>query len=192
MKLCPVCKQRDVGTAEIEKGLHGFKCFKCGGVWLPSNEYLAWKRTQQIADSATAIVVADIESADVDVSSVMDSQQVLQCPDCGRILRRYQIAQDIEFTVDRCSSCNGVWLDPNEWLLLKMHELHLHMNEFFTQPWQDRVRAEATRKRLQEIYQDRLGADDYAEISRIRTWLNTHPQQSRLMAYIMDQDPYTM
>lgn len=189
MKLCPVCKQKDVGTAEIEHGLHGYKCFTCGGVWLPFNEYLAWKRSEQFSPSAASFA-DDIESADVDVSAIMDSAQALLCPDCGRMLRRYRIAPDIEFTVDRCSSCNGVWLDPNEWLLLKMHELHLQMNEFFTEPWQNQLRADETRKRIQAIYEQQLGNDDYSEIRRIRTWLLDHPQQSRLMAYIMDRDPY--
>jgi len=50
--------------------------------------------------------------------------------------------------------------------------LHDDLNSMFTSFWQDTAQREARKKRLEQIYISRFGADDYAEIERIRAWLS--------------------
>jgi hypothetical protein len=45
---------------------------------------------------------------------------------------------------------------------------------------------------LEEIYLSRFGADDYAEITRIRAWLQAHPKRPELLAYLTDKDPFAV
>ena len=42
----------------------------------------------------------------------------------------------------------------------------------------------------EEIYVSRFGADDYAEVQRIRRWLDTKTNREELLAYLTDKDPY--
>ena len=60
----------------------------------------------------------------------------------------------------------------------------------FTSFWQAEAQKEMRRKRLEGIYLSRFGADDYAEITRIRAWLLTHPKRPELLAYLTDEDPF--
>ena len=37
---------------------------------------------------------------------------------------------------------------------------------------------------------DRFGAEVYAELKRVRGWLQEHPASDQLFAYLRDEDPY--
>jgi len=58
------------------------------------------------------------------------------------------------------------------------------------EPWQRRLCAEERRVTWEAIYTARFGAEDYAEIRRIRGWLSEHPQQAMLLAFLASPDPY--
>jgi hypothetical protein len=45
---------------------------------------------------------------------------------------------------------------------------------------------------MERIYTERFGAEDYAELRRIRAWLDAHPQRSSLLAYLDEEDPYKL
>jgi hypothetical protein len=85
-----------------------------------------------------------------------------------------------------------VWFDRNEWDVLVAHNLHDKVNQFFTQPWQNRLRAEEARLKLDQLYHDRFGNDDYARIKDVRQWLQAHPQRGMLLAFLQADDPYAM
>jgi len=103
---------------------------------------------------------------------------------------KYLVGHGFSFTIDHCEGCKGVWFDRNEWEVLKERNLHDDLNSMFTSFWQDAAQKEARKKRLEQIYISRFGADDYAEIERIRTWLATHPKKQDLLAYLTDKDPF--
>ncbi|MEJ2200378.1 MAG: hypothetical protein P8X63_05115 [Desulfuromonadaceae bacterium] len=42
----------------------------------------------------------------------------------------------------------------------------------------------------EEEYRNKFGLEDYGKIKEIRAWLGEHPQGGRLLAYLMDKDPY--
>ena len=60
----------------------------------------------------------------------------------------------------------------------------------FTSFWQNEAQREARKKKMEGIYVDRFGADDYAEIKRIRYWLETRTNREELLAFLIDKDPY--
>jgi hypothetical protein len=48
------------------------------------------------------------------------------------------------------------------------------------------------RRALERIYTERFGAEDYAEIRRVKAWLDAHAQRSSLLAYLSEEDPYRL
>lgn len=182
MRKCPVCSTTELSRQFLEAGLPAYECRQCGGRWISANEYLAWAKTQNHPP---------VDEADIHTPTLRtDAARAIICPDCGHILRRYRIWPDVEFHLDRCGNCNGVWFDRDEWDALKVHHLHDKVNLFFTEPWQRRLREAEAHHRLEHMYLDRFGAADYAEIKRVRAWIRQHPHAAGLLAYLTDEDPY--
>ena len=62
----------------------------------------------------------------------------------------------------------------------------------FTSFWQAGAIREQRKKRMQQIYLDRFGEEDYAEIRRMRHWLDTKTNREELIAYLTDKEPYNV
>jgi hypothetical protein len=43
---------------------------------------------------------------------------------------------------------------------------------------------------MRSIYLDKFGEADYAEVRRIKAWLDGHPHHQALRAYLNADDPY--
>jgi Zn-finger nucleic acid-binding protein len=179
---CPVCQDSALGPVQLEQGLPAFKCSHCEGIWVSSTQYFAWldqhgPKLPEKPAPESSITVTEVEQAKV-------------CPECGHFLRRYKIWPDNDFSLDHCSSCNGVWFDRNEWAALEARNLHDKINQFFTKPWQDRLRREQTRHALDQIYLEKFGVDDYERLKQTRTWIRAHPQEMAMLAFLQAEDPY--
>ncbi|MCL4211593.1 MAG: zf-TFIIB domain-containing protein, partial [Phycisphaerales bacterium] len=119
--------------------------------------------------------------------TVAGSRKAKLCPECGHLMIRYRVAHDIDFQVDRCNHCNGVWLDRDEWEVLRRQGLHRDLHRVFSEPWQLRLRQEEAQQALEAIYERKLGTEVYHEIRRIRAWIDGHPERSTLLAYLKDR-----
>jgi Zn-finger nucleic acid-binding protein len=178
---CPVCKTVSLATAELESDLVAFTCRQCGGDWVRDSLYRSWREKQgedlpeKPGDGAT-IQLTNVEFARL-------------CPDCNRILVKYKVGRDVNFTVDRCGGCGGVWLDKDEWTTLKERNLHDNLYDFFTESWQSEVRREETRKKLEAIYEQKFGAEAYAEIKRFKAWMDEQPSKTEIVAFLNDANP---
>jgi hypothetical protein len=64
------------------------------------------------------------------------------------------------------------------------------VNEFFTKPWQAKVREEESHRVLDKLYMEKFGAPDYEKVKEIHHWLKNHPQRSMLLAYLQADNPY--
>ncbi len=179
---CPVCKIDSLSGISLVENLPANQCSNCGGVWVPSNAYLAWKRAKgdDVSEKAGSI--------HIDPSWEVD--EIKLCPSSGHILARYKIFPDTEFYLDRCKDCNGIWFDKKEWDVLVDRNLHDNLNDFFTRSWQDNLRAVETKKNMENIYLLKFGADDYQHIQEVRVWLEDHPKRGMLLAFLQADDPY--
>ena len=179
---CPVCKENTLNPIELLQGLPANQCSNCQGVFLPANAYMTWKKTlgRDLPD----------KEGELQIDPSWEVKDLKICPDCGHIMANYKVLPGIEFYIDRCRSCNGMWLDHNEWEVLIDRNLHDNINEFFTRPWQDHLHAAETKNHLEAIYAEKLGEDDYAHLKHIREWLNQHPRRSMLLAFLQAEDPY--
>ncbi|MBN1313855.1 MAG: zf-TFIIB domain-containing protein [Anaerolineales bacterium] len=138
MKKCPICKAK-LNRILLEQNLPAFSCPSCEGIWISSNEYLTWLARQN-PDAKDNEIGGDIPLP------VVDNREAPLCPDCGRFLRRFKIWPDIEFQLDRCGGCNGIWFDRNEWQVLKQNNLHHNVSLFFTDGWQEKLRNEEMKR----------------------------------------------
>lgn len=187
MSKCPVCKNAILQPAQLDNDFPVMTCASCGGSWIRANEYAIWLRSQTPGSfDETKTKEASLRFP------VTESGSAAICPDCGHFLRKYQIGSMISFHLDRCNHCNGVWLDRNEWQILKTADLHDEINQMFTNPWQRHIQDDLTFSKFDAMYLERFGQSDYQKIKEIRKWLQENPNRNTLLAFLLDKDPYSV
>ncbi len=100
---CPMC---NVALRQTDLGEHGFvvldTCEKCKGTWFDQGEL------NRLDES----VWTNIEERAF--HEVEGDHQSVACPKCSVPLTPLSPADAPELIVDRCSSCQGFWLDGGE------------------------------------------------------------------------------
>lgn len=181
---CPICgyplQQQNLGDSKIP----AYRCPKCEGIWISSNEYLRWVKTR--ADVLPADLTPDPDLPNWDLAKIK------MCPGCGHILTRFRLLPHTHFFVDRCSECNSVWLDHHEWDVMVEHNLHDKINDLFTPNWQSKIREAEAHAMLDKMYAEKFGTDDYRTLQEMREWLTNHDQRAIMLAYLQAKDPYKM
>lgn len=179
---CPVCKTNTLGALTLDDNLSAQTCSQCGGIWILSNSYLAWQRAKARETSK--------KPGEISFDPTWETKELKFCPECGHILARYKIFPNVNYYLDRCHTCNGIWFDKNEWDVLASRNLHDNLNEFFTHPWQEKLHKQETAQRMEELYLSKFGEADYEHIQEVRAWLQDHPRRSMLLAFLQADDPY--
>ena len=179
---CPVCKNTELDSTELEPGLKAFHCESCRGHWIQGATYWNWLENH---GSNLAERVQSPETL-----TLAEPGLPIDCPECRFRMVKYLAGRGLGFTIDHCQGCKGIWLDGNEWEALKKRNLHDDLNLMFTSFWQKEAKRLARKKKLEKIYVERFGEDDYAEIKRIRFWLEGKVNREGLLAYLTDRDPY--
>lgn len=182
---CPMCKQGELLRSTYDEKLPINECDFCGGAWLRAHEYAVWLRTQ-----TPGTFDFDILETQINNQVIEASKKASICPDCGHLLRSYKIGSNVDFNLDRCNTCHGVWFDKNEWGILKAADLHDEINKVFTRPWQNQIGEDEMTKKFEKIYLERFGLEDYDKIREIRAWLAENPNRNTLLAYLIDEGPY--
>jgi Zn-finger nucleic acid-binding protein len=186
MAKCPACKNVVLELSILDNALPVLTCSVCGGSWLRANEYAIWLKSQKPGYFDEARIKEASQRF-----PVVESNKAVVCPDCGHFLRKFKIGAKIDFHLNHCHHCNGVWLDKNEWESLKMADLHDEINQFFTEPWQRDIQNKITASKFDALYLERFGESDYQKIKEIRAWLQENPNQNNLIAFLLDKDPFS-
>ena len=179
---CPVCKEENFETKEIDPNLFGKVCKKCEGKWISSENYDRW------LEHLGATLPELPPSGETDLT-IPEFELARLCPKCRRILVKYKVGRGTSFKIDRCGNCAGVWLEADEWKTLKSRNLHDELNKIFTDHWQEEVNREETRKTLEKIYKEKFGEADYGKIKDFKSWVNAHEKSGEIIAYIRDKNP---
>ncbi len=175
--LCPSCDIPTLILKGIDEAPAAKVCTNCNGQWISSKEYLMWLRqnVSRVSDNQYSDIYFDID----------DSKEAKICPDCGRILIKFKVGHGLDFKLDHCNTCGGVWFDKYEWDVLKNRNLHNDIHSIFTTEWQALIRTNERERYLEEIYIKKFG-DDYLRIKEFRKWLDQHDQKSSILAYLSD------
>lgn len=92
------------------------------------------------------------------------------------------------FALDRCGNCGGTWFDRNEWEVLQGSEFWNQIHLIFSPAWQNRVRHTEHVEQLQAQFAKKVGAADFAEAKRIKTWLDQHPHREAILGYLISEE----
>jgi len=179
---CPVDEGQALEAVTLEAGLPAHRCAVCTGVWLSSNEYLRWVM-------ARPALLPEVAAGDGPVPT-WDTQTLKLCPDCGHYLTRYRVLPNVQFWLDRCGHCNGVWFDQQEWETVTARNLQDKVNQFFTKPYQEKLRQAEAAAQMERLYRQKFSAEDYDRIKEVYAWLRPHSQRAMLLAYLQADDPY--
>lgn len=178
---CPVCKTAEMAARELEAELVSKQCPSCGGNWLPSYQY--WKWREQHGPTLPELP----PEAGLHIT-VTESDRPKLCPECGHILLPYRIGHALAFALDRCGHCGGIWFDQNEWEILKSRNLHDEIHRIFSHIWQAEIWSEERRKAREQRRLERFGEEDWAEIRRIKAWIEAHPRRQEILAFLLHPD----
>lgn len=179
---CPICDPLSLQQVTLEEHLVAHQCLKCAGIFISSTNYWAWLEKHDASQAQQN----DMRPIDIDA----EVPRPKQCPACRHLIFPYKIASDIAFTIDHCKNCNSFWLSQEKWLALRRRNFHDDLHHIVAEPWQRHLREEEHQIKMQALYTEKFGAEDYAEIRRVKTWLDSHPRRSMLYAYLNAEDPY--
>lgn len=178
---CPLCKHIPLAQETVSEPLAMHCCAKCEGKWLSSTNYWSWLDTLEGE-------LPEKEYSDFSYE-VSDSKTAKICPDCGRILIKYKVGHGLNFKLDHCNGCNGVWFDKNEWEMLERKNLHDEVHKIFTTSWQNQVRQEEKNSYFNKSYKQKFG-DDYPKLKEFKAWLDAHELKPSILAFLTDPKPY--
>lgn len=174
---CPVCKTKSLVNNELEKGLQTLKCEDCGGQWIKSFQY--WKWFEKHGD-----ILPEKPESEAAELPVEESKEIKICPECGHFLTRRKVGHGISFRIDRCATCGGIWLDKNEWEILKSRNLHDEIHLVFGAAWQDGIVKEDIQKGIEEKFKEIFGEGDYAKLKEIKSWIDSHPKRNSIIGFL--------
>ena len=174
---CPVCKTKSLAVCELSPGFVSQKCGTCGGQWISSFEFWKWLENNRRQVQETP----EIQALNQDSG---ETKSVKTCPECGHLLTKYKVGHSLNFSLDRCGNCGGTWFDRNEWEILQSSELRNKIHLIFSAAWQQHVRQEDRARHLQQLFLEKVGEKDFAEIQRIKKWLIKHPRERDLRAFL--------
>jgi Zn-finger nucleic acid-binding protein len=178
---CPVCNSYELAEYELEPLLSSERCGNCEGNFIKGATYWSWleKHGPNLPE----------KNADTGGFERRESPDLLHCPDCHWAMTKYRVGRGIDFVLDQCSSCKGIWLDRNEWETLKARNLHDDIHAMLTSFWQAEATREARRKKTEANLVNRFGEKEYADLKRFREWIYGHERKSELLAYLTSRDP---
>lgn len=178
---CPVCKTDSLLKQTVSEPLSMSCCTDCDGKWLSSTDYWSWLET--LDGELPEKVYSDFNL------EVYDSSKAKLCPECGRILIKFRVGHGMDFKLDHCSSCNGVWFDKNEWEMLESRNLHDEIHKIFTTKWQNEIRLEEKNQYFERMYKQKFG-DDYEKVKEFKIWLDAQELKNTILAFLSDPKPF--
>lgn len=179
---CPICKSAPLAARVLDDGPPAAACGNCGGIWIESAEYWKWIESRPSARNEPG---ADQPMNLSTQRIVKDSGPGKFCPACGRFLARAKPGGGLDFFLNRCGGCGGIWLDANEWENLRDAGLSDAIHFIFSDHWQSELaRAQRTRQH-EQLLAEKLGPEALAEVKRIKAWLDGHPRKAELYAFLI-------
>lgn len=136
---CPICHSHTLHEVSLYEGLTAHQCNDCAGHWISSEHYWKWLDHRKQPENTCSSISLNFGKS---LLPVTDNKTANFCADCARLMTKARVGHSLDFYLDRCSHCHGVWLDKNEWENLQRLDLHHQIHYMFSSAWQFSVRQE--------------------------------------------------
>ena len=171
---CPKCKDIELNPTKLDNELPAQGCSQCGGTLISLLYYRDWaERT-----------IGEEDAANGEVAAVADSQSVLACPKCKKLMTKYLISGASKNKLDFCGNCDESWIDNGEWELLKSLQLSKKIPTVFTDAWQQRVLKEISESKHIERFSSIFSGEDLETAKAFREWIKNHPQKTEILFFV--------
>jgi len=177
--LSPVDATSRLVSETLSEGLVVLCCPKSGGIWVRPSAYWRWLEGHEGPPTAMPTEAGE------DVPA-QDSGPGKRCPEDGHFLIRHRVGHGLDFHLDRCGGCGGVWLDRGEWDALREKGFHEKLHFIFNSTWQARVREQERRDARAAMLEEKLGESDYRELKRMADWVLSSPKRHEMMAFLRE------
>lgn len=117
-------------------------------------------------------------------SFAADSADGKTCPDYGKPIVAPKVGFGLEFRVERCDHCFGIWLDQGDWEQLTEKQLEMKIHSIFSQFWQSQVRAQNEEQLRLESLEKLLGPDRVRVVADFKAWLNLQDEKDVIKGYL--------
>lgn len=175
--VCPACRDAKLEPAQLEPLLPTHRCQRCGGHWIGGEHYRRWlEHPDRRPDHANVQTTGDLH----------DSTRAMICPDCGKLLARYRVGHGLDFFIDRCAGCGGVWLDAHEWEALGRSGLQDRIHLVFSTAWQAQIVRQQQQRAADQLLIDRIGPKDFDRLKSLTEWIESHPHEREIAAYLLE------
>ncbi len=174
---CPKCHNANMNLKEIADGLKVSECEQCSGIWIKASNYWTWLKLH-----GTPLPEKDISEGLK--LNVKESSEIKICPDCQHFLTRRLVGHGLNFHVDRCATCGGIWLDKNEWDMLASRNLHDEIHMIFSTQWQDELKKQKQSDFFEEKMCEVLGQKEYDLVKSFYGKISDSPHKNAILAYL--------
>jgi len=170
---CTQCKEHSLEPLEVEEKLLAAACQNCEGLLMPLLNYRYWLSSH-----------GKVNPTEFEIDQVEDNHQAVICPKCSRFMLKYRIDVDESNRIDFCANCGEVWLDKGEWELLKALGLHDKLPRITTDSWQEHIRAQFKKDRLEGRYKSMLGEAAFYKAADFKMWLDKQENKQDIVNYL--------
>ena len=178
---CPVCTTVSLESGQCSEMPERLHCRECGGQWVKGYQYWKWLH-------AVGANLPEKPAEEGEQRRVVDSTKAKLCPECGHFLSRNKVGHGVEFHIDRCVTCGGIWFDKNEWEVLRSRNLHDDVHFIFSSAWQHAVAEQENKETYEKRIEAIIGKQDYARVREFKGWADGHDKRSTIMAFLADLD----
>lgn len=180
---CPKCSST-LTSGCLSESLASQICQTCQGAWVADEDYRTWQQGRSF--QGIPHVNQSHHLHEHHKVSTTDNQGAL-CPQCGRFLSRTKINLNPPFYLERCPSCQGLWLDHGEWEILAHLGWHGHIDLLFSQEWQNQMRQWQQQQQERKAAVEKLGPELADLLFELTEKLKNHPNGDFGAAYLMRQ-----
>lgn len=179
MNSCSACAGR-LEFVELEPGLVCAVCTGCKGSGIPMMNYRFWVQQQNAAENEVGKVSSDTVAEDY--------PSIRTCYKCQHLMNKYRIDMATPNKVDYCGHCDEIWLDENEWELLKAKGIHRQLHKVVTEGWQKQQKKNYFEEREKERLTSILGERDTNYLLEVKAWASTHPEKTVIYQHLNRMD----
>lgn len=177
---CPKQKPISLIDAVLEGELPIKLCPDCQGNWISAHDYHLWQDhyAHLNPEAVPKRVTVDYSPSSFDTKGAL-------CPECNAYLARAKVNAKNPFYVERCVKCGGIWCDRGEWDVLRLMDMHIAIDQFFSSEWQARMKEREYLERERRATIEKLGEELAQRVFELAELLANHPNGDFGVAYLM-------